>query len=95
VAVKDNVFTRGTRLEFPDPGLGGWQVPNDFNPIEMHAIYLLQEVEGGFHGHLFAEKPANGALEGTFYGSRVLRANMGCKLLFALPLVVPLQFLER
>jgi hypothetical protein len=33
-----------------DPGLGGLQVSNGFNPFEIHDVYLLQNVEAVFHG---------------------------------------------
>ena len=46
---KDDIFAGRTRLEFLDPGFGGLQVSNDFNPFEIHDVYLLQNVEGRFH----------------------------------------------
>jgi hypothetical protein len=47
---KDDVFAGRMCLQFLDPGLGGLQVSNDFNPCEIHGTYLLQNVERSFHG---------------------------------------------
>jgi hypothetical protein len=42
--IKGYVFARGTCLQFLDPGLGGLQVSNDFNPFEIHDAYPLQDI---------------------------------------------------
>jgi hypothetical protein len=46
---KDNVFAGRAGLQFLDPGLGGLQIPNYFNPREIYGVCLLQNIEGRFH----------------------------------------------
>lgn len=60
---KDYVFTGRVCLQFLDPGLGGLQVSNDFNPFKIRAVYLLKNVEGGVHGDTSLQMPQIGETE--------------------------------
>jgi hypothetical protein len=46
---KDNVFAGRAGLQFLDPGLGGLQIPDDFNPSETHGVRLFQNIEERLH----------------------------------------------
>lgn len=60
---KDYVFAGRVCLQFLDPGLGGLQVSNDFNPFKIRAVYLLKNVEGGVHGDTSLQMPQIGETE--------------------------------
>lgn len=64
---KDDVFAGRACLQFLDPSLCGLQVSNDFNPFEIRAVYLLEDIEGGVHGDTslqMSQNRRNGIMQG-------------------------------